>query len=75
MLIAAIRFLLRELMIDYGGEFEDLPLLGTFDTATQGAVEKFQRLQKLPITGRVDRATWNALATASAYGQNRYPRE
>ena len=75
LLISAIRYLLRELMIDYGGGFEELPLLGTFDTATQGAVERFQSLHGLPVTGRVDRATWNALARASAYGQNRYPRE
>lgn len=75
LLISAIRYLLRELMIDYGGEFEELPLLGTFDTATQGAVEKFQSLTGLPVTGRVDRATWNRLAQASEFGQNRYPKE
>ncbi len=75
LLISAIRYLLRELMIDYGGEFEELPLLGTFDTATEGAVEKFQALNGLPVTGRVDRATWNRLVQASSFAQNRYPKE
>ena len=75
LLIAAIRYLLRELMIDYGGEFEDIPLLGTYDTVTQGAVQKFQALRGLPVTGRVDRATWNALAQALEFEQNRYPRQ
>lgn len=64
LIISAIRYLLRELMIDYGGEFEELPLAGTFDTATEGAVKRFQELHGLPITGRVDRETWNRLVTA-----------
>ncbi len=65
LLISAIRYLLRELMIDYGGEFEEIPLTGTFDTITEGAVKKFQRLHSLPETGRVDRLTWNRLVTAT----------
>ncbi|MBQ9780008.1 MAG: peptidoglycan-binding protein [Clostridia bacterium] len=64
LIISAIRYLLRELMIDYGGEFEDIPLAGTFDTVTEGAVKQFQQLFGLPITGRVDRVTWNRLVTA-----------
>ena len=64
LIISAIRYLLRELMIDYGGKFEDIPLTGTFDTATEGAVQQFQRLHGLPITGRVDRNTWNRLVIA-----------
>jgi len=75
LLISAIRFLLRELMIDYGGGFEEIPLVGTFDTVTRGAVEKFQSLTGLPVTGRVDKATWNRLVQASAYGQNNYSDE
>ncbi len=64
LIISAIRYLLRELMIDYGGEFEDIPLAGTFDTITEGAVRRFQLLHGLPATGRVDRVTWNRLVTA-----------
>jgi peptidoglycan hydrolase-like protein with peptidoglycan-binding domain len=37
---------------------------GRFDAATDGAVRNFQRDQKLPITGRVDRTTLNALEGA-----------
>ena len=64
LIISAIRYLLRELMIDYGGEFEDIPLTGTFDTVTEGAVRRFQQLHGLPPTGRVDRVTWNRMVTA-----------
>ncbi len=64
LIISAIRYLLRELMIDYGGEFEDIPLAGTFDTVTEGAVRRFQQLHGLPVTGRVDRVTWNRMVTA-----------
>lgn len=64
LVISAIRYLLRELMIDYGGVFEDIPLTGTFDTVTEGAVKHFQQLHGLPVTGRVDRVTWNRLVTA-----------
>ena len=64
LIISAIRYLLRELMIDYGGIFEDIPLAGTFDTVTEDAVKQFQRLHGLPVTGRVDRDTWNRLVAA-----------
>lgn len=64
LIISAIRYLLRELMIDYGGPFEDIPLAGTFDTVTEGTVKHFQQLHGLPPTGRVDRVTWNRLVTA-----------
>lgn len=64
LIISAIRYLLRELMIDYGGDFEDIPLTGTFDTVTERAIKEFQRLHGLPMTGRVDRMTWNRLVIA-----------
>ena len=64
LIISAIRYLLRELMIDYGGGFEELALVGTYDTATEAAVKYFQRLAGLPVTGRVDRITWNRLVQA-----------
>ena len=64
LIISAIRYLLRELMINYGGDFEDIPLVGTYDTVTESAVKRFQKLHGLPETGRVDRVTWNRLVTA-----------
>ncbi len=64
LIISAIRYLLRELMIDYGGNFEDIPLTGTYDSATEDAVRRFQQLHDLPDTGRVDRVTWNRLVKA-----------
>ena len=64
LIISATRYLLRELMIDYGGDFEDIPLTGTYDSVTEEAVRRFQQLHGLPNTGRVDRVTWNRLVKA-----------
>ena len=41
----------------------NLSIDGDFGPATQGAVERFQRVNKLPITGKVTPATWKTLGT------------
>lgn len=38
-----------------------LPVDGIFDTATEGAVRRFQEGEGLPVTGRVDQDTWERL--------------
>ncbi len=38
-----------------------VPIDGIFDTATEEALTEFQRMSSLPVTGRADRATWDAL--------------
>ncbi|MBX7101226.1 MAG: peptidoglycan-binding protein [Myxococcaceae bacterium] len=43
---------------------------GTFDARTTAAVKDFQRSSKLPITGRVDGATWKALSKSYLYARN-----
>ncbi|MEW5854310.1 MAG: peptidoglycan-binding protein [Myxococcota bacterium] len=40
---------------------------GKFDERTEGALKAFQRRSKLPVTGRVDEATWNKLGKAEIY--------
>ena len=37
------------------------PISGTFDAATQNAVNAFQTQYGLPVTGTVDEATWNVM--------------
>jgi peptidoglycan hydrolase-like protein with peptidoglycan-binding domain len=59
-LIYIAQILLRE-VIAY--DF-DLPLTGVLDSATQNALERFQRINALPISGILDRPTWDALADA-----------
>lgn len=39
---------------------------GIYGEETRAAVEEFQRSAELPVTGKVDLATWNALQRASA---------
>lgn len=42
----------------------DIPMIiptGTYDPQTQRAVSEFQRIFNLPVTGKVDYATWNAI--------------
>lgn len=61
--ISVLQFILDELRNSYDTipEFE---LNGTFDGDTSLAVKEFQRIHALPVTGKVNRDTWNALAEA-----------
>ena len=38
-----------------------IPIDGIFDSRTEEALSEFQRMNSLPITGRADRLTWDAL--------------
>ena len=73
--VAVIQLLLREAITLYGLDAELLPLNGVFDALTEQAVRDFQRVQRLPDDGRVDRITWNRLAKAGELAQSRYTRE
>ena len=72
-LIYAIQYLLRERMIEYGLQEEEQLLTQIYDAATEAWVKKFQAIHGLPVTGRVDKATWNELAKASNMRVNGYP--
>ena len=61
--ISLLQFILDELKTSY----DTIPFFdksGEYDIDTSLAVKEFQRISLLPITGKVDRETWNALARA-----------
>ena len=61
--IAILEFVLDELRVAY----DTLPPFeknNIFDEDTAMAVKEFQRIHDLPVTGKVDRITWNELGRA-----------
>lgn len=58
--IRHIQELLRTIQIAEGGKVT-VPIDGIYDTATIEAVRAFQERNSLPVTGEVDRATYNEL--------------
>ena len=60
MLVRIIQMLLLELRAAYD-VFEDITESGTYDGATVEGVREFQKINGLPPTGEVDRATWNRI--------------
>ena len=75
LLVGVIQQLLRDITILYGGDGEIIPIDGLFEGVTEQAVKDFQRVQRLPADGRVDRVTWNRLARAAEPRVNTYPWE
>ncbi len=61
-LVRLIQYALGELETIYEG-FDKVAQTGVYDEATKRAVADFQERHKLPVTGEVDRDTWDALAT------------
>ncbi len=53
---------LRRLADKYGDRSTfAIPIDGIYDTKTREAVSEFQRINSLPVTGTVDRITWDLL--------------
>ena len=73
--IAVIQLLLRDIITLYGQDATLLPIDGIFGETTEQAVRDFQRIQRLPADGRVDRITWNRLVRAQKPLINSYPWE
>ncbi len=73
--VAVIQLLLRDIVTLYGLDADVLPVDGVYGEATERAVRDFQRIQRLPEDGRVDRITWNRLAAAQNPRTNRSPWE
>ena len=59
--ITLLQFMLGELTLVYDA-FAPPPLTGVFDEDTEEALLRFQAIQDLPPTGRLDRNTWNRLS-------------
>lgn len=62
-IVAIVQFMLRLLANAYD-DIEGLPPEGVYNEATIKDIKAFQRSHRLPVTGIVDKATWNALAEA-----------
>jgi peptidoglycan hydrolase-like protein with peptidoglycan-binding domain len=61
-LVRFIQYAPGELETIYEG-FDEVKETGVYDEATKKAVARFQEKHALPVTGEVDRDTWDALAT------------
>ena len=59
-LVRILQLLLLELRVTYDA-FEDIVENGIFDDRTEAAIKEFQQANLLPVTGEVDRATWNRI--------------
>ena len=57
--VLVLQHMLEALSLIY--HFPALQINGTYDQPTADAVRTFQEASDLPITGRVDRLTWNRL--------------
>ena len=62
-LVSVIQYLLGELRISYDS-FIPLLISGIYDEATAENIRIFQRKNQLDESGRVDKATWDALLDA-----------
>ena len=58
--VTAVQYMLDELTLRYDG-LEGVPQNGIYGAETEQAVREFQRRNLLPITGEVDKKTWDAL--------------
>lgn len=59
-LVATLQFMLNEIEVVYN-IFDAIEISGEFDVATKDAVSDLQKIAGLPVTGEVDRATWDHL--------------
>lgn len=59
-LVRILQLLLLELRAVYD-IFADITESGVFDSATEQAIREFQAANLLPVTGQVDKATWNRI--------------
>ena len=73
--VAVIQAILRDIIILYGQDEDELPLDGIFGEVTEQAVRDFQRTQRLPENGRVDRVTWNRMVREQMPRVKNYPWE
>ncbi len=66
LLVSIIQLLLRDILLDYGLREDEAVLPdGRYGPRTEAAVRDFQRVHRLPESGRVDRETWDRIAAAA----------
>ena len=58
--ISLAQILLRELSVIYDS-FENVKITGVFDKETEDAVKVIQKSAGLPVTGKINLATWNVI--------------
>ena len=66
--VKILQLLLTELSVVFD-TLDDIAMTGIYDEATAQNVRKFQFLSSLPVTGRVDRVTWNRILRDYANGK------
>jgi peptidoglycan hydrolase-like protein with peptidoglycan-binding domain len=57
-------YILQIILKNYQKKFKnysDIDITGKYDEKTEAAVKQFQKCTKLPVTGILDRKTWNML--------------
>ena len=62
-LVFVLQIILNSLGVMYE-QIGPLPITGEFDSRTEAAVRSFQSNNGIPVTGAVDKQTWNLLADA-----------
>ena len=62
-IVAIVQFMLRLIANTYDDIDGNAPD-GVYGEATAKDIRTFQKMHRLPVTGRVDKATWDALADA-----------
>lgn len=60
-LVTAVQYLLNELEGIYMLKIP--PISGNYDSVTEEAVREIQKRNLIPVTGKVDRETWDAMAS------------
>lgn len=60
-IVYIIQIILSAVAVVYD-DFENIVPSGVFDQETSDAIRRFQELNRLPVTGIVDKQTWNTLA-------------
>ena len=69
--VTAVQYMLDELALQYEG-LDDIPQNGIYGPETERGVRNFQTRTLLPITGEVDKKTWDALVRAYEQMENDY---
>ncbi|MBR4626774.1 MAG: peptidoglycan-binding protein [Ruminococcus sp.] len=70
-------YIIQAMLNDIGDRYDNAPCVdvcGNYDATTEEAVMAFQRRAGLPVTGKVDSATWNMLVRCCEHADRTVPR-